>query len=81
MSGTKHDQSLSNPASKPALKEMPFKKAFLMCPLVMGSAFSPDGSQVIPVFSSSSASHGGGDPLVDLMRYGKWCWNSARVLK
>ena len=81
MSGTKQDQSLSSPASKPSLKEMPFKKAFLTCPLVMGSAFSPDGSQVIPVFSSSSPSHGSGDPSVDLTRYGKWCWNSARVLK
>lgn len=81
MSGTEHDLSLSSPASKPPLKEMPFKKAFLICPLVMGSAFSPDGPQVIPVFSSSSPSHGGGDPLVDLTRYGKWCWNSARVLQ
>lgn len=47
----------------------------------MGSAFSPDGPQVIPAFSSSSPSHDGGDPSVDLIRYGKWRCTSARVLQ
>ena len=81
MSGTEHDQSLSSPASKPPLKEMPFKKAFLVCLPVMGSALSPDGPQVILAFSSRSPSHGGADPSVDLIQYGKWCWTSARVLR
>lgn len=71
MSGTEHDQSLSSPVSKPSLKEMPFKKAFLVCLPVMGSALSPDGPQVILAFSSHSPSHGGGDPSVDLIQYGK----------